>query len=197
MSNITKSGIILCNEFDESNAMDIISARGTMSYVPAKDTSNSCLNPANIIFDYDTDITSSTLFRIIATVSWSGFDSSSTAGTFSIYWQGSNHVISSAAWAWEGTNYVTNALNSYQSLTTLVLSSNTGAFTYDTTFSLPDSWRTTYNGSNIGFRSNYSNGVGRITVNNIIIINNKYSSTSATKAHIGNDFIAGRELIEI
>lgn len=197
MSNINKNGIIISNEFDESDAMDIISAKGTMSYVPAKDTSNSCLNTANIIFDYDNDITSSTLFRIIATVSWSGFDSSSTAGTFSIYWQGSNHVISSASWAWEGTNYITNALNSYQNLTTIVLSSNTGTFTYDTTFSLPDSWRSTYNGSNIGFRSNYSNGVGRITVNNIIIINDKYSSSSNIKAHIGNNYIASKEIIEV
>lgn len=197
MSNITKSGIILCNEFDESNAMDIITSRSTMSYVPAKDTSNSCVTSAYIIFDYNTDITSSTLFRIIATVSWSGFDSSSTAGTFAIYWQGSNHVISSAAWAWEGTNYITNALNSHKNLTTLVLSSNTGTFTYDTTFSLPDAWRSTYNGSNIGFRSNYSNGVGRITVNNIMIINDKYSSSTNVKMHLGNDFIAGREFMEV
>ncbi len=197
MSNITKSGIILSDEFYESSAMDIITSKAaTMSYVPTADGTNSCLNVATIMYDYTSNITSSTTFRIIASVTWSGFDTSSTAGTFNMWWQGSNHSIEEG-WKWAGTNYITSALGNQMSPKTLVLSATSGTYTYDVTFSLPDSWRSIYDGSNIGFRADYSNGVGRITVNSIIIINDKYSSTGAAKAHIGNDFVAGRELIEI
>ena len=198
MSSIYKTGIILSNEFDESDAMDLITSKGTMTYVPAKDTSNSCLNPAAIVYDYTaTGTTAATVYRIIAKVSWSGFDTSSTAGTFDIYWQGSNRKIETSSWVWEGGNNVCSALNSFQSLKSLVLSATSGSFTYDTTYTLPDSWRSTYNGNNIGFRANYSNGVGRITVNDIRIILDKYSSSSNVKSHIGNDYIAGKEFIEI
>ena len=196
MSSIYKTGIILSNEFDESDAMDIITSKGTMTYVPAKDTTNSCLNVAQIVFDYD-GVTASTVFRIICKVSWSGFDTSSTAGSFNMWWQGSNRKISGHTWAWEGTNYICSALTSQYNIKNLVLSASSGSYIYDTTFTLPDSWRSTYDGSNIGFRADYSNGVGRITVNDIRIILDKYSSSSNVKSHIGNDYIAGKEFIEI
>ena len=198
MSNIYKTGIILSNEFDESEAMDLITSKGTMTYVPAKDITNSCLNIANIIFDYTaTETTSATVYRIIASVTYSGFDSSSTAGTFDLYWQGSRHNIADNTWVWSGGNQLCSALNSFKSLKTLVLSSASGSFIYDTTFTLPDDFRSTYNGFQIGFRANYSNGVGRITVNDIKIILDKYSSSSNVKSHIGNNYIAGKEFIEV
>lgn len=198
MSSIYKTGIILSNEFDESDAMDIITSKGTMTYVPGKDATNSCLNPAAIVFDYNaTATTANTIYRVIAKVSWSGFDTSSTAGTFAFRWQGSNRKISGSTWAWEGTNYVCTVLNNQYNLTNLVLSATSGSYIYDTTFTLPDTWRTTYDGSNIGFRADYSNGVGRITINDIRIILDKYSSSSNVKSHIGNDYIAGKEFIEI
>lgn len=199
MNNITKSGIILSNEFDESDVMDLITSRSaTQSYVPAKDTSNSCMSgAATILYDYSSGITSATVLRITATISWSDFDSSSTAGTFKTRWQGSNHNVSESAWQWAGNNYACTALNNAVDLTALVLSATSGTYVYDTTFSLADSFISTYDGSQIGIRTDYSNGVGRLTIHDIKIINDKYSSTSATKAHIGDDFVAGRELIEI
>lgn len=198
MSSIYKTGIILSNEFDESDAMDIITSKGTMTYVPAKDAVNSCLNVAAIRFD-QTGVTynENTIFRIIAKVTWSGFDTSSTAGTFNMWWQGSNYEISSSSWKWAGSNYVTAALGSAYNPKTLVLSATSGSYIYDTTFTLPASWISTYAGSNIGFRADYSNGVGRITVTDIRIILDKYSSSGNVKSHIGNDYIAGREFIEI
>ena len=49
--NISKTDIITSSEIVESDAMDIITSKGTMSYIPGKDTVNSCMNSAQIRFD--------------------------------------------------------------------------------------------------------------------------------------------------
>ena len=196
--SIYKNGIITSPEINESDAMDIITGKGTMTYVPTKDGTNSCMNSAAIRFD-QTGITydANTIFRVIVKVSWSGFDTSSTAGTFNMWWQGSNYEIASNSWKWAGSNHVCGALGNAYNLKNLVLSASSGSYVYDTTFSLPASWISNYAGSNIGFRADYSNGVGRITINDIKIILDKYSSSGSVKTHFGNDFIASREIVEI
>ena len=198
--SITKSGIITSSEFNETDAMDIITSMiENRSYVPAADTDNSCLHNiitmdfANAGITYD----SNTVFRIIARVSWSGFDESSTAGTFNIYFQGNRYNTTTSEWDWLNTNPVTAALGNAQNLKNLVLSKSKGSFIYDTTFTLPSSWISTYSAVHIGFIANYSNGVGRITLDDAKIILDKYSSSTTTKAHVGADYFASREFIEI
>jgi hypothetical protein len=197
---ITKSGIITSNEFDETDAMDIITSMiNNRSYVPAADTDNSCLhNIATLMFD-EADITydENTVFRVIARVSWSGFDESSTAGTFNIYFQGNRYNTTTSEWDWLNINPITTALGNAQNLKNLVLSADKGSFVYDTTFSLTTGWISTYSGVHVGIRANYSNGVGRITLEDIKVILDKYSSSTDTKAHVGADYFSGREFIEI
>ena len=192
---IEKNTIIQNNEFDESEAMDLVQNKVNMSYVPAKDTNNSTINSMYAEFD-TSQYTTSDVFRVIADVSFSGFDSSSTAGTFSMNWQGDVYNPTTSAWEWVGSNTITPALNNQKALTTLVLSATSGSYRYDTTFTLNSTFLSTYSRARIGVRANYSNGVGRFTINKIIVIHDKYSSTSLTKAHMGKDFMAGASFIE-
>ena len=197
---ITKSGIITSNEFDETDAMDIITSMSeTRSYVPAPDEDNACLNNiATLMFD-EAGITydENTVFRVIARVSWSGFDESSTAGTFNIYFQGNRYNTTTSEWDWLNINPITSALGNAQNLKNLVLSANKGSFVYDTTFTLTSSWISTYSGVHVGIRANYSNGVGRITLDDIKVILEKYSSSTDTKARVGTNYFSSREFVEI
>lgn len=191
-----KTGIISTSDFIESDAKDLITARRTMSYTPVKDTNNSCLDAAYILYDLN-NVTNTTVFRVIAKVSWSGFDSSSTAGTFSMNWQGSSYNTANAAWEWQGGNHVTNALNAQKNVGTLVLSAASGFYIYDTTYTVSGNWLDTWSGSYIGFRANYSNGVGKITIHEIKIFYDKYSTSSTIKQRFGKDYLATDEIIEL
>ena len=195
MSSITKTGIILSKEMDESDAMYIAKLSTPAAYTPST-ANNSTITPLNVLFDY-TNTTASTVYRAIAKITYSGFDRSNTSGTFQIYWQGARYEISSGTWIWVGTNYITNSFNSFKDLTTLVLASTSGSFTYNTTFTLPSDFRSTYSGCQIGLRSNYSNGTARISIDEITVMEDKYSSDGSSKAHIANDYIACKEIIEI
>lgn len=194
MSSIQKNGIILSKEFDESEAM-YITKNGKTSYVPNTGT-NSCMNSLTVRFDY-TGTTVNTVYRIIAKVSQSGFDTSNTSGTFNMQWQGSNYNTANAAWEQKGTNYICSALSNQYNVKNLVLSATSGSYTYDTTFTLPQGFRDTWSGSQVGFRADYSNGTGRITVNEIMVLPDAYSFTGSVKAHFSDDYIACGNIVEI
>lgn len=200
--SILKQGIITSNDFVEGNiaTYGMVSYKGNCaSYIPKKDTDNSCNTPIPVKFDYDNyNVTDTTVFRIIVIVSWSGFDSSSTAGTFSIFWQGSKHIKTTNEWTWSGgSQIITNALTSNMRLTRLVLSANQGSYIYNTTFTLPSSFRDTYDGQNVGIRTNYSNGVGQISVDSLQVLLDRYSVTSDIKTRIGSNYIACSSFNEI
>ena len=194
MPGFYKTGVVSTSEFLEP--FNIITSGGSGGYTPAKDTQNSCVNIASIKYDLD-KVTNTTVLRVVAEVSWSGFDTSSTAGTFGIWWQGSSFNTANQAWEWQGGNHITSALNAQYYPTQLVLSSSSGSYTYNTTYVISGSWLDTWSGSNIGFRSDYSNGVGKITVNSIKIYYDKYSTTSNIKQRFGKQYIATEEFIEI
>lgn len=170
-----KNGIATTPEFDESPSHLIFDNTLSYKFTPAKDTTNSTFNSWWVDFaDYISEGADKT-FRIMVDVSFTGFDSSSTAGTFNIYWQGDNYKIATNGGAWEGSNYVTATLNSQQNLTALV-NGKTGSYTYNTTFTIPASWFSTYSRSRLGIRSNYSNGIGNITVGNVRVCPVEYSA---------------------
>lgn len=194
MSSVNKNGLILSTEFNESDAM-YIAKNGKTSYVPNTGT-NSCMNSLGVRFDY-TGTTVDTVYRVIAKVSWSGFDTSNTSGTFNMWWQGANYNTANAAWEWKGTNYICNALSNQYNIKNLVLSAASGSYTYDTTFTLPQTYRDTWSGSNVGFRADYSNGTGKITVHEIIVLPDEYSSTGNVKAHMSNTHMSCGNIVEI
>lgn len=195
MSSVGKNGIIFSNNLYEADAMYIAKLTSPSSYTPNTGT-NSCLNPLSVVFDY-TGTTAATVYRVIARVTWSGFDTSNTSGTFALRWQGSQYNTSGEKWEWTTGNAITNALNNQYYPTNLVLSKTSGSYEYNTTFILDATFRATYSGLFIGFRSDYSNGTGYITANSIMVLEDKYSSDGSAKAHFTNNYIACKEIIEI
>lgn len=196
--SITKTGIWTSNNFYESGYAQWSDPTISSEYAPVKDTSNSCQNNQTIRFtDIPTTQATDVKIRIELDVFWSGgFDTSSTAGTFDMYFQGAQYIISSSSIAWQGTNYITSILNNTQSLKTLVISAASGSYHYNCTTTIPASWFATYNGSNLGIRTNYANnGTAKVEIKNVKIYPDKYYC--AETAHVANNYIAGYQFYEI
>lgn len=202
MPGFYKTGVVSTSDFLESKGTSIVRTNSgdiklalPYTYVPAKDTDNTALRP--VYADIDNNIvTPSTVFRIIVDVSWSGFDDSSTAGTFGASWSHQNIKREDGSGAWTTSPFCA-ALANQQNLKNLLLSATSGTYHYDTTLTLSQSFIDTYSRSGIGVRINYSNGVGRISFNNIWVIYEKYSTTSNIKQRFGKQYIATEEFIEI
>ena len=97
-------------------------------------------------------------------VTWNGFDTSSTNGTFNMYFQGYYNDGSTTNWWTPLGSKASNVKN----LKDLVLSSTTGEYIYDFIYyNVP---YTTYE----GYRANYSNGTGTISFSDFIVIPEKY-----------------------
>ena len=161
-------------EFVESSAVKNQFIGNTSSYYTPSTGTNSCMNMGKWMIPEGA--VAGDVYHIIATVVFSGFDSSSTAGTFRMLFQGANYTSPTSS-AWQGANAVCSALNNYRNLTTTVLSATSGTYLYETSFTLTADFLSTYYGSNIGTRSDYSNGTGSITIKDIRIIPEKYATT--------------------
>ena len=193
--SFTKSGIVTADVFYEADAMNDVNIIDATSYTPTTGT-NRCINPYTWFYPEDT--VAGDIFRIFVTVQYSGFDTSNTSGTFMLRWQGANFTDSTTS-VWQGTNGICAALNAKQGLKDLVLSSSSGIYTYETTYSIPQTFMDTYIGSRIGIRSDYSNGVGNITVSNCMIVPEKYSVTNTpplVKMRVGENYIATYNYVE-
>lgn len=197
MSQIHKTGIITTKEFVEPDGVtNQFIGDSTKTFTPS--TANNSTTGFGKWMIPDGAVAGDR-FQVKLYVSYNGFDDSSTEGTFNIYFQGSNYTSPTSA-AWQGTNPVTTALNNYKSVKTLVLSSTSGFYKYETVFTLTQSFLDTYYGSNIAMRSNYSNGTGTIIVSNITIIPEQYSTTSTPPnivARFADSHITATEFIEI
>jgi hypothetical protein len=189
---ISKNGIVSSNNLYESKAMNIANSSYIGSYTPGTGT-NSCLNQLMIPF---TDYTEKTTFHIRVLVTYSGFDTSNENGIFDMWFQGDVRKVSDNTTTWNN-NYMTSKLNNYKNLKVLVLSSESGIFQYDTTFTIPASWFETYNGIRLGIRSDYSNGTGKITISNVEVMPEKYYIGGGTALRVGEDYIAVNEFYEL
>lgn len=165
---VKKNTQVKCKNAIEANSLPIYANNSISttkdpntvhSFTPTADTNDSCSYYGSIYIQEAGDYT------LEINVSYSGFDSTSTAGTFSLNWQGANHKIADNSWVWEGSNYATTALNAQKTLTSLV--KGTGSYSYKVNFNVSSSWLATYNASVIGFRSNYSNGIGNIKITSV------------------------------
>ena len=163
---IYKNGIWSANEIHEFNAVQTYNSN-TYAYTPTKDATNSCVAGWQVDLTPYSTLGRNVTIRVEVDVEYSGFDNSSTAGTFKMWWQGSNYSIADQAFKWAGTNYLASALGNEKDPTVLVNGTGTGTYHYNNTITIPSSWFNTYLKSNLGLRTDYSNGVGTITLRNL------------------------------
>ena len=197
MSNIWKAGLVHTSEFIEPDGIENqFIGNAIASYTPGTGT-NSCMNMGRWMIPEG--IAAGDTFQIKMTVEYSNFDRSNTSGTFSMWWQGANYNTPTGS-VWQGSNPICGALNSQSSPTTVVLSSTSGIYQYECSFAISQAFLDSYYGSNIGVRSDYSNGTGKLTVKNITIIPEKYSTysfSSNAKSRFSNTNIVANDIIEI
>lgn len=196
--SITKQGIITSPNIYESSAMNLhysneIGDRDTYIYTDTPvNGDNSCMREIIIHGElYPQNEVMHARFK----VSWNGFDTSSTNGTFNMYFQGYYNDGSTTNWWTPLGSKASNVKN----LKDLVLSSTTGEYIYDFTYyNIP---YTTHE----GYRANYSNGTGTISFSDFIVIPEKYyvpstpphTSGNSVSLHIGKDYISTGEVYEI
>ena len=192
---ISKNGIITVPNFYEGDAM-YTASRGSSSYIPSKGTNSTHALLTKV--EYGPDANSTDIYRCILDLSYNGFDESNPDGTFNIYFQCA-YIDHEGGTHWYGNVSFVNAMNSQRSLKSLVLSSVSGNFVYDVTFRLSDDYIQNYAYMYSHVRSDYSNGTGRLTINKMIIIPDKYytGDRQDSKTHVNTNYITTNNIIEI
>ena len=196
---IQKNGVFSAYTINESEAMNLMTTTNSLTHTPGTG-SNSC-KQLNILQNKNMVIEEGQKYVINLDITWSGFDKSNTSGTFYL---STNHMWtdSSGTNRWSPANLFTKAiLNEVDSFGALVLSADSG-FTHITcTTEAMTTDMVTAKAIYISLRSDYSNGVGTITLSNIKIIPEKYYTTdtiqSGSSMKIGSDSIVARELYEL
>ena len=194
--SVFKTGILTSNDFIEEGYL--INTSNGWSYTPVVDATNSCASSIIIDFSAFAELNQPLQFTIEADLAWGDFTGSpgNTAGTFNTHFQGANRKISTNAFEWTGTNYVTSALDSKAHPKTLITNAvSGGSYHYLTTCTIPASWFATYNGSYLSFRTDYRKGNGAITLSNL-----KVSFAAAINgpftAKINKNYIASNHFYE-
>lgn len=193
---ITKQGIVKADTFYESWAEQIqATTQEVTTYTPSTGT-NSCISDGyrRVMF---TNYVAGDTFAVTITIKYNGFDTSNTAGTFSLRFQGTNYNTSAAAWQWAGSNPINAALNAHRNPKTEVLSKTSGTYTYKTYFILSSAFRDTYSGSGVGVRSDYSNGTATLTITDFVVTPIKSSNSGNKQAKIGDNYITAEQFYEI
>lgn len=193
---VYKNGIVESDYFlvhDARNSYTQIST--TTSYTPSTGT-NSCINPYKVsTYGYE----AGQQMRIKITVKYSGF-TTNTNDNFNIFWQGANWTSADTS-AWQGTNFICPSLNNSKSLKDVVLTQATGTYTYDIVVTLNQTFLDTYVGSNVGIRSDYSNGSGNIAIIDFKAIPEQYSvaytGTPKIKMKVKDDWIVTHDYMEL
>ena len=182
---IGKNGIIDIVNLYESDAMCMNTSKSG-SYIPTKDLNNSCTTIARV-----EGFVQGKQYYVELTVKWSGF-TSNTSSNFGSWFQGSTYNGSS--WDWTSSNPLTSAaITAIGNLTSVFTSSDTGEKHGIAVFTA--NARTGYD---LGIRTNYSNGTGKVTVTDVKVIPAEYfvgNTTSNTTTSIGAK-ILGRDDIE-
>ncbi len=189
--SIYQNGITsVTDEMHEANA-ELLNTVMTGGYTPAKNTVNSCTNFGYADFNGYASLGQDLAVHIECDVEWTAF-TADTGGTFrGVWFQGANYEIASSSFKWAGANYICTALNSAYSLQTLSVITVAGKHHYDTITIIPASWFTSYSRSQIGWRCDYSDGTGTISIKNL-----KVTPSQFYNAKIGEDFISANTFIE-
>ena len=134
------------------------------SYTPAADTNNSCMD-----FGFFCPEEGITRYHITMMVEWSGFDDILTTNPdFTINFHGPNYIIGGTTYEWT-TNPISAALYAVKTMQSLVTGSASGVYKYEADFTLSSGWLNSYWACYVGFRTNYSNGTGKITASKLRI----------------------------
>ena len=192
MSNLLQHGIFNTAEFAEPKAItNQYSGSASKSYTPTT-ASNSTTVVGKWYIPSGSIVGDS--FQVKVDVTFNGF-SSITSTAFTMYFQGKQYTTTSSS-AWQGTNILCKALNDSKPLKEVVRTATSGTYTYETDFTLTQDYLNSYVGSDIGLRTDYSNGSGKVTISNIKIIPSKYATSSTAVSRLTNDTIAANNFIE-
>ena len=161
-SYLTESGGTSCvTLLNSTNPFD--PNRTKWSYTPAADADNSCMDFAtvNIIEGVST-------YHISMIVEWIGFaDITTTNPNFGTNFHGVLRAKDGTT-SWN-TNPATTALNGVSNWNNMVKGAASGIYKYEATITLSNTFMTTYRAFDVGFRTNYSNGTGKITASKLRI----------------------------
>lgn len=168
-----KNSVFVSTGVNEQGGNTVTYASTTTMYNPSSSktytpttAANSCTGVA-----YFKPTEGTLKYRIELDVAYTGFEAAPVEGkTFNIFFQGNNRK-KDGTWPnpWSGTNYATTALNNLRSLKTTVLSATSGKYHYSASFTMVSAWFDTYDMSEIGVRSDYSNGTAKLTVSHVRI----------------------------
>lgn len=191
--DINSRGIVEAVEFYEEGVTDALSISGNgYTLHPPSNTNNYCSDGYYVLFN---DVSVSKKYVVEIDFTWSENWASGTGGTFRIIFQGANKPVTGTSYIWSGTNYVTNAMNSYQSPLELVNNSpNGGTYHYKCNFIIPGNYG--YDGCRIGMRCDYSDGNGTLSWNNLKIYEYE-ASLNNEKTKFGNNYITVKQFNEI
>ena len=192
--SINKQGQLNSQNLIETTIL--LNNKNSFQYTPANmDNSTASLTQAIIDFSNLTILQKSIQCHIECDFIWGDFSSGTgQGGTFALYFQGANRKIENDSFIWQGTNYICSALNNKKSCISCINDNNTGGiYHYDTYVTIPASWLAIYNASYLGFRTNYSNGIGIIKIDNIKIT---LGTTITNQAHIAENYISATEFYE-
>lgn len=194
--NITKSGILKSPSINESSGKNLVvesQINSSFSYTPGTGT-NSCLQ------GYMVDLSScksGDVVYIRIKMDYSGFNASNTAGTFGMWFQGATYNTSNG-WSWNYGNPITGALGNITS----IVSGKNGSTTLQKSTTMPSNVPGTVTKVYVGFRSDYSNGTGKITISGLEVIPAKYyvpenPISGVPSFHLGKDYISAKEIYEL
>ena len=190
--SITKTGILNENLFLEQNGY--LNDKTIGSYTPTTATNSTYYPCGTIDFSNIAELGLAIPLNIEFDLSWTDFTGYGAGGTFDSYFQGSNRQKETGNFVWAGTSYPAAAGNNAGRPSTLIKASPTGGSAHcEASITIPASWFDTYNASKFGFRTNYSNGTGTITISNLRI---SFGQTSNGQASITNQYIIGNNLYE-
>lgn len=201
--SFNKNGIISSNNIYEPAGKNLVeeSKRGkSYTYTPGTGT-NATLHPG---FTVDlSDCTTGEKLYIRIKVDWSGFDTSNTAGTFAIWFQGDVYNATTNTWTWNTGNIIAGKLGSGGNITNTLLSATSGSIIFESVATVPSNYKDTITMARLGLRSDYSNGTGTITISDLEVIPEKYytpspeSTNSGSALKIADDYIVANRLYEL
>ena len=172
-ASVGKSGVFVGSGLGESGGNQCVTLvnstqsfdpnRTKWSYTPAADAANACMDFATFnvvdgVYNY----------HISMVVEWSGFtDITTTNPSFGTNFHGIlRGRDGSGSWS---TNPVATALNGVSNWSNMVKGAGAGVYKYEATITLSSGFMETYKGCDIGFRTDNSNGTGKITASKLYI----------------------------
>lgn len=199
-NRFNSNGVITSNDIIECGGYNLVykDYRGDWDNVINSITfntgTNHCLMAGYIWYS---EMVSGEMYRLLMDIEWDGFDTSNTNGTFQLFPQEYRTYKDGTVQWWNAR--VTDVLAACYIRHT-VLSSTSGRksinvpFSYDSSVNRMNEIKYTY----LHFRSDYSNGVGRLTIKNFRVIPEKYYCSSDTDAlKMNNDYLSVKNIIEL